>query len=187
MTCSASHREVILAGSGGQGLVLSAILLAEAAMLDGMNVVQTQSYGIASRGGLSLAEVIIDREEIIFQQVRTPDAVLALTEESARKFDGWAAKGVPLLYDSTLAAGRSGEHCHGAAFTRVANELGQPASVNILALGALVALVPVVSAASLREAVRRHFGGAAGEANLQALAAGAALVTPSLARQGVAA
>ncbi len=176
MTRSPSHREVILAGSGGQGLVLSAILLAEAAMLDGLNVVQTQSYGIASRGGLSTAEVIVDRDEIVFQQVRAPDVVLALTEESARKFDAWAAKGVPLLYDSTLAAERSGEHCHGAAFTRLANEMGQPASVNILALGALVALVPIVSAGSLREAVRRHFGGAAGEANLQALSAGAALL-----------
>lgn len=181
MTRSPSHREVILAGSGGQGLVLSAILLAEAAMLDGMNVVQTQSYGIASRGGLSTAEVIIDRDEIIFQQVRAPDVVLALTEETARRFDAWAAKGVPLLYDSTLAAGRSGENYHGAAFTRLANELGQPASVNILALGALVALVPVVSVGSLQEAVRRHFGGAA---NLQALAAGAALIAQRPALQG---
>ena len=108
--------------------------------------------------------------------MRAPDVVLALTEESARKFEAWAAKGVPLLYDSTLAAERGGPQCHGAAFTRLANELGQPASVNILALGALVALMPVVSAGSLQEAVRRHFGGAAAQANLQALAAGAALM-----------
>ncbi len=186
MTRSCTHREVILAGSGGQGLVLCAILLAEAAMLDGLNVVQTQSYGIASRGGLSTAEVIIDRDEIVFQQVRSPDVVLALTEESARKFEGWAAKGVPLLYDSTLAAQRSGAHCRGAGFTQLANELGQPASVNILALGALVALVPVVSAASLQQAVRRHFKGAAAQANLEALAAGAALVAQPQALAGAA-
>lgn len=184
MSRARSHREVILAGSGGQGLVLSAILLAEAAMLDGMNVVQTQSYGIASRGGLSTAEVIIDREEIIFQQVRSPDVVLALTQEAARKFEAWAAKGVPLLYDSTLVAERSGAQCHGAAFTRLANELGQPASVNILALGALVALAPVVSAGSLQEAVRRHFGAASSQANLQALAAGAALIAQPSALSG---
>ncbi len=52
--------EVILAGSGGQGLVLSGIMLAEAAILEGKNVVQTVSYGIASRGGFSMAGVIID-------------------------------------------------------------------------------------------------------------------------------
>lgn len=107
------HSEIILAGSGGQGLILSGILLAEAAMLEGKNVVQTQSYGIASRGGLSLAEVIVDDDEIIFQQVRVPDCVLALTEEAARKYDAWPARGVPMLYDSTLAAARSGEHCIG--------------------------------------------------------------------------
>ncbi len=107
------RREIILAGSGGQGLVLSAVLLAEAALLEGKNAVQTQSYGIASRGGLSLAEVIIDEAEIIFQQVRRPDCVLALTEEAAKKFESWAAEGVPIFYDSTLARERSGPNFHG--------------------------------------------------------------------------
>ena len=78
--------EIILAGSGGQGLVLAGIMLGEAAVLEGRNVVQTQSYGIASRGGLSLAEVIIDREEIIYQQVQEPDIILALTEEALEKY-----------------------------------------------------------------------------------------------------
>ena len=82
---ASAHREFILAGTGGQGLILAGILLAEAAILDGRNVVQTQSYGIASRGGLSQAEVIIDDEEIIFQQVRKPDCILALTEEATTK------------------------------------------------------------------------------------------------------
>src|SRR3974390_858077 len=108
MKRSTSHREIILAGTGGQGLIVSGILLAEAAMLEGKNVAQTQSYGIASRGGLSLAEVVIDEEEIIFQQVRTPDCVLALTEEAAKKYEAWPAKGVPMLYDSTLAKARDG-------------------------------------------------------------------------------
>ena len=79
MTTEKRHFEVILAGTGGQGLILSGILLAEAAILEGKNVAQTQSYGIASRGGLSLAEVIIDTDEIIFQQVQNPDCILALT------------------------------------------------------------------------------------------------------------
>ncbi len=119
------HSEIILAGTGGQGLILSGILLAEAAMLEGKNVVQTQSYGIASRGGLSLAEVIIDEDEIIFQQVRTPDCVLALSEEAAKKYEAWAAAGVPVLYDSTLATPRSGENFIGRDFTRRASDARQ--------------------------------------------------------------
>ncbi len=175
MKPSPSHREIILAGSGGQGLVLSAILLAEAALLEGRNVVQTQSYGIATRGGLSLAEVIIDQDEIVFQQVRRPDCVLVLTEEAAKKYDAWAAQGVPFFYDSTLVRERHGAHMHGLAFTQLASDLGSVGSVNIIALGALAAHTGVVSAASLEIAVDRQFRGPAAALNRQALAAGGQL------------
>jgi len=169
------HSEIILAGTGGQGLILSGIMLAEAAMLEGKNVVQTQSYGIASRGGLSLAEVIIDEDEIIFQQVRAPDCVLALSEEAAKKYEAWAAKGVPLLYDSTLAQAREGKNCIGRDFTRRASDLGNAGSVNILALAAVAAFTGRVKLASLETLLRRRFGGAALEMNLKLLAAGSEL------------
>lgn len=166
------HSEIILAGSGGQGLILSGIILAEAAILEGRNVVQTQSYGVASRGGLSLAEVIVDADEIIFQQVRRPDCVLALTEEAAKKFESWGAKGVTVLYDSTLAKARSGEHFIGLDFTRRASELGNAGSVNILALAAVAAFTGVVKIASLERLLRQRFRGAALELNLKLLALG---------------
>ena len=170
------HTELILAGSGGQGLILSGILLAEAAMLEGRNVVQTQSYGIASRGGLSLAEVIVDDDEIIYQQVRRPDCVLALSEEAAAKFQGWAAKGVPLLYDDTIVAPRSGENFIGRPFTQAAADLGNAGSVNIIALAAVAELTGVVRISSLEALVQRKFHGTALEQNLKMLGAGADLV-----------
>ena len=176
------HTEIILAGSGGQGLILSGILLAEAAMHEGRNVVQTQSYGIASRGGLSLAEVIVDDDEIVYQQVRRPDCVLALSEEAAVKFQGWAAKGVPVLYDSTIVAPRSGENLIGLAFTQSANDLGSAGSVNILALATVAAFTGVVQAAGLEQLVRKKFSGAALELNLRMLAAGSDLAPSGIAR-----
>ena len=108
-------------------------------------MVQTQSYGIASRGGLSLAEVIIDEDEIIFQQVRKPDCVLALTEEATKKFESWAAKGVPVFYDSTLAQARAA----GPTSTAITSpgwraSWAMSGSVNILALGTLAACTGVV-------------------------------------------
>ena len=175
MKPAATHREIILGGSGGQGLILSAILLAEAAILERKNVVQTQSYGIATRGGLSLAEVIIDEDEIIFQQVRKPDCVLALTEEATKKFESWAAKGVPVFYDSTLAQARTGPNFHGHPFTRLASELGNVGSVNILALGTLAACTGVVRLASLEQLIRKRFTGNAVQLNLKAMAAGSEL------------
>lgn len=175
MKPSSSHCEIILAGTGGQGLVVSAILLAEAALLDGRNAVQTQSFGIATRGGLSLAEVIIDDAEIVFQQVRRPDCVLVLTEEAAKKYDAWPAQGVQFFYDSTLVHERHGAHVHGYPFTQLASDLGSVGSVNLVALGTLVAHTGVVSGASLEEAVERQFRGSAARLNLQALAAGGQL------------
>lgn len=172
-----THSEIILAGTGGQGLILSGIMLAEAAMLEGKNVVQTQSYGIASRGGLSLAEVIVDEDEIIFQQVRAPNCVLALSEEAAKKYEAWAGKGVPMLYDTTLAAPRSGEHFLGREFTRTASDLGNAGSVNILALAAVAAFTRVVTIASLENLVRKRFRGTALEMNLKLLAAGCELAS----------
>jgi len=56
------RKEIRLTGSGGQGLILAAIILGEAAAREGNHVVQTQAYGPEARGGASKAEVITDSE-----------------------------------------------------------------------------------------------------------------------------
>ncbi|HHV17889.1 MAG TPA: 2-oxoacid:ferredoxin oxidoreductase subunit gamma, partial [Thermoanaerobacterales bacterium] len=56
--------EIRLSGSGGQGLILAGIILAEATILDGKNAVQSQSYGPEARGGASRAEIIISNASI---------------------------------------------------------------------------------------------------------------------------
>lgn len=168
--------EVILGGSGGQGLVLAGIMLGEAAVLEGRNVVQTQSYGAASRGGLSLAEVIIDREEILYQQVQQPDVILALTEEALEKYALLAETGVSIFYDTTLAKPRAGKNLNGYPFTKMASDLGNVASVNILSLGAINAAVPMVKLESLTGVIRKRFRGKALEMNLAALQKGVELI-----------
>jgi len=166
--------EVILAGSGGQGLVLAGIMLGEAAIADGRNVVQTVSYGIASRGGFSQAEVIIDRAEIIFPQVEKPDIVLALTEEAFEMYAGLAATGTRIFYDATLLPNRAGPNWSGYPFTRMAADLGHPAGANIIALGAIAAATGVVGVESLVRVMENRFSPAA--ANVAALHAGAGLI-----------
>ena len=64
--------EFRLSGSGGQGLLLAGIVLAEAAILDDKNAVQTQSYGPEARGGASKAEVVISDEDIDYPRPSTP-------------------------------------------------------------------------------------------------------------------
>jgi 2-oxoglutarate ferredoxin oxidoreductase subunit gamma len=168
--------EVIMAGSGGQGLVLAGIMLGEAAILEGKVVMQTQTYEAASRGGFSMAEVIISTEEIIYQHVQEPDIVLTLTEETLEKYAGFAEKGVPVFYDTTLAKPRTADHLSGFAFTQMASDMGNVASVNILALGALLAAVPMVKTDSLVGVIRKRFKGKAVDLNIRALQAGLELV-----------
>ena len=76
------RREIRLSGSGGQGLILAGIILAEGAILSGLNSVQTQSYGPEARGGASKSEVIISDKDINFPKVREADILLCLTQKS---------------------------------------------------------------------------------------------------------
>ena len=61
---------IVFSGSGGQGVITAAILLAEAAVIEeGLNAVQTQVYGAAARGGATRSDVIVAEEEIFFPKV----------------------------------------------------------------------------------------------------------------------
>ncbi|HPE37518.1 MAG TPA: 2-oxoacid:acceptor oxidoreductase family protein, partial [Spirochaetales bacterium] len=94
--------EFRLSGSGGQGLLLAGIVLAEAAILEDKNAVQTQSYGPEARGGASKAEVVISGEDIDYPKATDPDYLLALTQESYKSFGPLMGKGT-IIVDSSVA------------------------------------------------------------------------------------
>jgi 2-oxoglutarate ferredoxin oxidoreductase subunit gamma len=172
MNDTRDRHEIILAGSGGQGLVVSGIMLGEAAILEGKNVVQTVSYGIASRGGFSMAEVIIASEEIIFQQVQDADVVLALTEEAMEKFQTLSEKGAAIFYDTTLLKPREGKRFYGQPFTDMASRTGHTGVANLIALGYMVKTIGMLKTESLAEVIKRRFSGDSLDANLNALRLG---------------
>ena len=167
--------EVVLAGSGGQGLIVSAMLLGEGAVKEGKNVVQTQSYGIAARGGVSVAELIIDTEEIVFQQVHEPDAILALNEKALLQFAEFTGRGTLLFFDTTCGTARTGPNYWGFPFIQLASELGRPGVANLIALGAMVGRTGVIHMESLVAAAVDMFAKSAPE-NIEALRLGAGLV-----------
>ena len=167
--------EVILAGSGGQGLVSSGMMLAEAAILEEKNVIQTTSYGIAQRGGLSMAEVIISDGEILFQRVQNPDIVLALTDDSMNLYAPLAEQGVPIFYDTTLVEKREGENLYGYPLTEMANELGHSGVANVIALGAMITKSGMIKIESLETVLKKRFKGKAGAMNITALQKGVTL------------
>ncbi len=172
-----NHWEVILAGAGGQGLILSAVLLGEGAIREGKNVVQTQSYGIAARGGLSIAEVIIASGEIVFQQVQKPDVVLALTDKALEQFGPFAEKGSLIFYDTTHIGGRKAENFRGFPFMKAAADMGHRGAANLIALGAMIAGTGMIRMDSIVRAVSVTFPDTAAAVNIEALRLGESLVT----------
>jgi 2-oxoglutarate ferredoxin oxidoreductase subunit gamma len=148
--------EVRLSGSGGQGMILAGIILAEAAgIYDGKNVVQTQSYGVEARGGASRAEVIISDEEIVFPEVTHPDILLAMNQPSVDKFLSSLKPWGVLIVDSSQV--KKIPATEARAYSIPMTELGKKAGAvivsNIVALGSLVGLTGVVSEEAIRKAV----------------------------------
>jgi len=160
--------EIILAGSGGQGLVLSGRILGLAAILEGKNVAQTQSVlGDAQRGGLSTAEVVIDKDEITFQQVEEPDVILLLGDMAIKKY-AKASPRIAMLYESGLANLGERDGLYAFPFAELAAQRGFAA--NMIALGSILTLAGPVSFESMEKAVRQTFSkGDAAAKNLEAV------------------
>lgn len=170
--------QVVLAGEGGQGLVVAGLVLAEAAVSEGLNAAQNQSYGIASRGGFSKSEVIISTGEIVYPGVEVPDLVLALTARAFGLYVSLLPEGAFLFYDRDLVSPRhlpEGVHSYGLPFYCCAREMGHPEFLNMVALGAIAAKTGMVRLSSLAGAVERRFASAVAALNIQALRAGAQL------------
>jgi 2-oxoglutarate ferredoxin oxidoreductase subunit gamma len=167
--------EIRLAGSGGQGLILAGVILAEAAgIYDGKSVCQTQSYGPEARGGASKAEVVISDGDIDYPKAIRPDVLLALNQKSLDKYLDDLKPGGVLLVDADLVQEVPREGARSLPFTRIARELGKEMMANIVALGALAALTGAVSLDSLEKAVLARVPKGTEEMNKKALAAGIA-------------
>lgn len=148
--------ELRLSGSGGQGLITAGIILAEAALKDQKNAIQTQSYGPEARGGASKAEVIISQEAIDFPKVTLPNMTLALTQIAADKYIADISEDGTIIVDDSiqLPEGLKAKHIYRLPIIKTAiNEVGKEIVANIVALGLIVGLTGIVSEASLEAAI----------------------------------
>jgi len=164
--------QVLLGGAGGQGLVLSGVLLAQAALARGYHVAQSQQYGIASRGGFSGAGVVISREPVLYPLVTEPSAVVCLSAEALDRYCRGLAPHVPVVYDCGLGKTPATGRGRPLPILQEARTRGLPESANVMALGALARYLPAVDVDSLAMAVQARFGGQWRQANLLALRAG---------------
>jgi 2-oxoglutarate ferredoxin oxidoreductase subunit gamma len=190
-TVGPTRVEIRFSGSGGQGILLAAAIVAEAGAALGKHVVQTQSYGPEARGGASKAEVIVADEEIDYPEVQHPGVSLVLSQAAYDKYVADTRPGGLLIYDSGLVepdATADGLVRCGLPFTQAAaDDLGKKVVTNIVAVGALVAVSRVLPADAVEQAVLSRVPERFRELNDQAFTLGlrlgdeavAMLATPS--------
>ena len=163
---------VRFAGSGGQGVILASVLLSKAYGLEeNYNIAQTQSYGPEARGGACKAEVVISDEEIDYMKVDQADVFIALNQVGYDKYIDEVSKEGLVMINSTLVESDNPDHYRIPA-TEIAEDMGKPFVVNIVALGALTRLLPKVHAPAIQEEIKKNFVASIASANLDAFETG---------------
>jgi 2-oxoglutarate ferredoxin oxidoreductase subunit gamma len=166
--------EVRLAGEGGQGMILAGVILAEAAAIhDGLNAVQTQSYGPEARGGASRSEVIIARGEIDYPKVIAADLLLCMSQEACDVFYPQVKDEGCIIVDSSKVSRIPTHRAIAVPISQIAEEMtGRQLTASIVALGLVASLTGLVSRDAMEKAVSERVPAGTEEMNLKALAAG---------------
>jgi len=164
---------IVFSGSGGQGVITTAIILAEAAVLhEGLIAVQSQSYGPEARGGASRSDVIIADTDIRFPKVIQPNVLVCLTQEAYNKFSGLIRPDGLLLTDSHYVKEErktDARQVELAMYRTVMDKIGRPIVFNICMLGALLGLTQLVRIDSIMKVLESRIPAGFLDLNKQAL------------------
>lgn len=151
-----AKQEFLLTGTGGQGLILAAIMLAEAGIMANRNVAQSQSYGPEARGGASRAEVIISSQVIYYPKVQKPDFVLTLSPEAYRKYGLNLREDAVLIVDSSQITEVKPRRINFYALPitkTTCTQFGSEQSANVVALGVVASLSRIIPLENVLQAV----------------------------------
>ena len=167
---------LVFSGSGGQGVITAAIILAEAAVLyEGLEATQSQSYGPEARGGATRSDVIIADSPIRFPKVLQPNVLVCLTQEAYNKFCGIIRPGGMLLSDSRFVKTErkvDARQFELPMYRNVMEKIGKPIVFNIFMLGTLIGLTDLVRSDSIMKVLENRIPSHFLEMNRKALDAG---------------
>jgi len=181
--------EIILAGFGGQGIMFAGQILSYAAMDAGKQVTWIPSYGPEMRGGTANCTVVIADEEIGSPVVKNPDAALVMNLPSLDKYEPTVKPGGVLVINASMvdrASQRTDITAVSIPCNEIAEEMGSPRLANMVAAGALLAALPVLTLADLEAALNNHMPGRHKHLlpkNVEALAKGAEFARKEIAKQ----
>jgi len=149
--------EIVIAGIGGQGIVLSGTIVGTAAaVFGGLNATQIASYGPEAMGGRVYTEVVISDEEIDYPRVSSPDILVVMSQRGYNEFSRKVKPGGLIIYDPDLVEISRLEEVEQIAIpaTKEAERLGLRISANMVMIGALTAFCDLLEPEMVEEAIR---------------------------------
>ena len=170
---------MVFSGSGGQGVITAAIIVAEAAVIhEGINAVQSQSYGAAARGGATRSDVIVADETIFYPKVIQPNVLVCLTQTAYNTYFPIIRPGGLLLTDARFVKIEKrvdARQVELPMYREVMDQIGKPIVFNICMLGALLGLTDLVKPASIMKVLESRIPEGFIDMNKKALDIGLAL------------
>jgi 2-oxoglutarate ferredoxin oxidoreductase subunit gamma len=164
---------LVFSGSGGQGVITAAIILAEAAVLyENLNAVQSQVYGPAARGGATRSDVIISDSGIHYPKVIQPNVLVCLTQEAYNKFYPIIRPGGLLITDTRYVKIHrkvDAQQKELPIYRTAMEEIGKPIVFNICMLGAVIRMTEVVKSESIMKVLTDRIPSGFLEMNRKAL------------------
>lgn len=155
---SVGRVEIRIAGFGGQGIILSAVITGKAASLyEGKEATVMEVYGPESRGGASSGTIVVDDNPVDYPYVTHPDIFVVMSQAAYLKYAHELKEGSMIIYDEDLVE-TEGKDLNGVVkypipATKTAERLGRRIVANIVMLGALASLGGVISRKSMRDAI----------------------------------
>ena len=164
---------LVFSGSGGQGVITAAIILAEAAVLhENLIAVQSQSYGPEARGGATRSDVIIAESPIYFPKVIQPNVLVCLTQQAYANYFSIPRPGGLFVTDSRyvkLGKKVDARQVELPMYETVMEKIGRPIVFNICMLGALIGLTKLVHPESIIKVLETQIPPSFLDMNRQAL------------------
>jgi 2-oxoglutarate ferredoxin oxidoreductase subunit gamma len=164
--------EIRVAGFGGQGVILSAMIIGKAASIyEDQYATLTQNFGPEARGSACSAQVILSSEPILYPYVTRPDVLIVMSQDAYHKFSPEVKDGGILLLEEDLVRVdhlRPGLKAYAAPATRLAEELGKKMVLNIVMVGFFASVTGLLHPDSLRKAVADSVPEAFVDLNLKA-------------------
>ena len=173
----ATRIEIRIAGTGGQGLILSGKMLAEALAALGKRVAQSQTYEPTSRGGYCNSDLVVSEAEVDYPLATQIDYLVLLDRLAVKPSWPLLKSGALVVHDTKLCPElpQGNVQAYALSLSRTAINLGSERVANMVALGALAALARLCPRKTLEQAVRAETPKSFLDINLDALAAGFAL------------